>query len=298
MLLAAAVAAATTFVLGCVGGVIVRSGSAAGAGPAISIPIARGVLTLVGVAAGLVSGRFRDALVSWAAALAGLALAAQANYMIDPEWPTGDSGFWGGVLYAAVFLLPFVAGGHLFGAAIANGELRKAISRRDPLLGLLAIGCLAVVALGIAFGAAPTGDLECREASTADVASALGVGSLPAQIGEFRLSFTSACDYGPDTGRSYAAIWGIGSPRHQIQVVLSTGVPGGLPYQFSDDGGQVTFSMSEGGNSTAVYAPDLASLRTTVAAIWPGLTSRLEEEIAHPSTPQPKAAAESSPEGT
>lgn len=58
----------------------------------------------------MISGRFRDALASWAGALIGAALAYQANYTIDPSWPRSETPFEGWVVYAAVFLLPFHRG--------------------------------------------------------------------------------------------------------------------------------------------------------------------------------------------
>lgn len=55
------------------------------------------ILVAIGAAAGLLSGRLRDAPVAWAAAATGWALAYQANYIIDPAWPTSDSSFGGAV---------------------------------------------------------------------------------------------------------------------------------------------------------------------------------------------------------
>ncbi len=83
------------------------------------------LLTAIGAAAGAISGRFRDALASWAGALIGAALAYQANYAIDPSWPRSETPFEVWVVYAAVFLLPFIAGGHLLGARASEpGRLR------------------------------------------------------------------------------------------------------------------------------------------------------------------------------
>ena len=288
MLLAAAVAGAATFAWGCLGILLIRSGAVDGVSPWIEGPIVLGLLALTGAAAGLVSRRYRDAVVSWAAAVTATTLIFQAAYVIDPDLPTGDTGFWGGVLYAAVFSFPFVAGGHVLSVAITRGDLQQAVARRDPLLGLLAVACVAGVIWGVAVAAAPRNQ-ECRETSPAEVAAALDVESLPAELNGLQLDYTAVCDWDQSPGGSYSAVWGR-SPRHEIQIVLSTGVPsGGPPYQFTDEGGPVTFSMSEAGNFTAVYAPDLASLRATVAALWPELSDQLEREVAHPSTPQPKA---------
>jgi hypothetical protein len=80
----------------------------------------------IGATAGLVSGRFRGAPASWAAAVIGWWLAYQVNYTIFPGWPTSDSGFAGDVLYAAIFLLPLIAGGHLLGTWVANNAPRRA----------------------------------------------------------------------------------------------------------------------------------------------------------------------------
>jgi hypothetical protein len=83
----------------------------------------------IGATAGLISGRFRDAAASWAAAVIGWWLAYQVNYTIFPGWPTSDAAPAVDVLYAAVFLLPFIAGGHLLGATVANRTLRRAEGR-------------------------------------------------------------------------------------------------------------------------------------------------------------------------
>ncbi len=96
------------------------------AGVAIAILI----LTAIGAAAGWVSGRFRDATASWAGALIGAALAYQANYAIDPSWPRSETPFAVWVVYAAVFLLPFIAGGHLLGATVAKRAQRRPTTRR------------------------------------------------------------------------------------------------------------------------------------------------------------------------
>jgi hypothetical protein len=88
------------------------------------IGIALLILIAIGATAGLISGRFRDAVASWVGALIGATLAYQANYTIDPSWPRSETPFEGWVVLAAVFLLPFIAGGHLLGAWVANRVLR------------------------------------------------------------------------------------------------------------------------------------------------------------------------------
>lgn len=98
-------------------------------GPLSDVSVGILVLVAVGASAGLMSGRFRDAPASWAAAVIGWWLAYEINYTVFPGWPTSDSGFAGDVVYAAVFLLLVVAGGHLLGAAVANRALRRAESR-------------------------------------------------------------------------------------------------------------------------------------------------------------------------
>jgi|PersoiStandDraft_1058852.scaffolds.fasta_scaffold01653_7 hypothetical protein len=246
------------------------------------------ILTAIGATAGLVSGRFRDAPASWTAAVIGYGLAFQINSAIDPSWPTGDSGFGGVVLYASIFLLPFIVGGHLLGArawAAAPGGRTRRVMLAGALLVILA-GVAASVATVL--NSSPHSD-GYRPASTADVAAALAVSSLPAQVLGLELSDTSTYDSGPMTGRAYYATWGDGSKR-QIQVVLNTGVLSCESENgFTDEGGQVTFRVLEGNSCLQVFAPDLPSLRAVVAAVRPGLTAQLEREITNPMTPQPKA---------
>ena len=91
-----------------------------GASATIVMVIGLAVLLAVGATAGLISGRFRDAVVSWAAAVIGAVLVYQANYAIDPSWPRSDTPSEAYPLFAAVFLLPFIAGGHVLGALIAK----------------------------------------------------------------------------------------------------------------------------------------------------------------------------------
>lgn len=248
------------------------------------------ILIAIAAAAGLVSGRFRDAPASWAAAVIGYGLAFQINFAIAPSWPIGDSGFAGVVLYASLFLLPFIVGGHLLGAraraaAAAPGARASRVILSGALLALLAglAGSTAIV-----LNSSPYSDGH-HSASTADIAAALTVSNLPAQISGLQLSDTSTYDFGPTTGRAYYATWAEGSKR-QIQVVLNTGVTScGSENGFTGEGGQVTFRVLEGDSCLQVFAPDLPSLRAAVAAVRPGLTAQLEREIASPTTPQPKA---------
>lgn len=90
------------------------------------------ILVAIGAAAGLLSGRLRDAPVAWAAAAIGWALAYQANYIIDPAWPTSDSSFGGAVLLTAIFLLPLVGGGHVVGVwlGVASRTVRRGTGSR------------------------------------------------------------------------------------------------------------------------------------------------------------------------
>lgn len=78
----------------------------------------------IGAIAGLLSGRFRDAPVSGASAVIGAVLPYLAFSTIFPGWLTSEDGF--GVVLTAVVMLPFVAGGHLLGATVANRAQRRA----------------------------------------------------------------------------------------------------------------------------------------------------------------------------
>lgn len=81
---------------------------------------------VVGATSGLVSGRFRDAPVSWAAALVGVLLAHQIFYAVlfqSSPYP-GEDGFEGDIVPIAVFLLLIIGGGHLLGA-VASRTLRS-----------------------------------------------------------------------------------------------------------------------------------------------------------------------------
>ena len=82
-----------------------------------NVPVALLALLVIGVVAGAASGRYRDSVVSLAAALAGVAVAYQANYAFDPGWPRSETPFEVSLLYAAVFMLPWIVGGHVVGVA-------------------------------------------------------------------------------------------------------------------------------------------------------------------------------------
>ena len=258
------------------------------AGTLAGVLVGIAILTAVGATAGLVSGRFRDAPASWAAAVVGTMLYYQAVYAIDPSWPRLEDGFWGSALYGSIFLLPFIAGGHLLGA-----WARRAV--HDPKTKrILVIAPLCLILAGVAASTAlvltnsPYADGN-RPASAADIAAAFNMESLPTQLGGLPLDGTSTYDSGATTGRAYYAIWGDGS-HQQVQIVLNTRTPGCGPQDgFSGGGGQVTFAMSEGDSCLQVFAPDLPSLRAAVAAVRPELAAQLEQEIAHPTTPEPKA---------
>ena len=82
------------------------------------------LLIPVGVVAGLLSGRLRDAPLSWAAAVAGSILAYQLTNLLDPGLPAQHSSFTGHELLNAAFLLPFIGGGHLLGTWAGSASRR------------------------------------------------------------------------------------------------------------------------------------------------------------------------------
>ena len=94
--------------------------------------IGLGLWIAVGASAGLISGRFCDAPVSWVAAVIGLLLAHWLFYtVLFPGSPyPGEDGFEGDVVLQVAFLVPFIAGGHLLGAAVANRAQRIAKARQ------------------------------------------------------------------------------------------------------------------------------------------------------------------------
>jgi hypothetical protein len=84
----------------------------------------------IGAAAGLVSSRFRDALVSWVAALIGLVSAYWIFYStIFPgsRYP-GEDGFEGDVGPISVFLFVLITGGHLLGVFVGRTLAGSAVS--------------------------------------------------------------------------------------------------------------------------------------------------------------------------
>jgi hypothetical protein len=126
--------------------------------------------------------------------------------------------------------------------------------------------------------------------TSTDLALAFKVKSLPMQFGDFSFTKSFTYDAGPTTGRAYYSIWQDRLNR-EVQLVLNTGVPsGGTQYGFTDDGPQVSFRVFEGDTCLQAFAPDLSALRAVVAKVRPGLAAQLEQEIAHPTAPQPKEA--------
>lgn len=84
------------------------------------------ILIGIGLTAGWISGRFRDAPASWAASVLGGSVAFLANYAIQPAWPRSDTPFAEWVVLATLFLLPVIGGSHLLGAAITDRARRGA----------------------------------------------------------------------------------------------------------------------------------------------------------------------------
>ena len=112
--------------------------------------VSAAVLIAIGATAGLISGRFRAAPASWAAAVIGSMLAYSATVTIDPGLPAPNSGFSGNELLNAAFLLPFIAGGHLLGAWARIAQWRGAFGA--------AVAGLATCALCLySFSSAPHG---------------------------------------------------------------------------------------------------------------------------------------------
>jgi hypothetical protein len=95
-----------------------RDGVAWNPGIAISLALWVGI----GVSAGLVSGRLRDAFGSWGLAVVGFLIVYGIHYGI----PLGGAAPVEGLVYTPIALLLFVAGGHLFAALAADGALRLA----------------------------------------------------------------------------------------------------------------------------------------------------------------------------
>jgi hypothetical protein len=98
--------------------------SARGGVPTPDVSAVIVLLIPIGFAAGLISGRFRGAPLSWAAAVVGSVLAYQLTSAIDPGLPAQQSSFTGYELNNAAFLVPFVGGGHLLGTWAGNAGRR------------------------------------------------------------------------------------------------------------------------------------------------------------------------------
>jgi len=81
---------------------------------------------LIGLVAGLISKRMRDALVTWAASIAALTLAVLVANVVEPDRLTGDMPVEASVAFTAIAMLPPVAGGHVFGAWAARRSRRQA----------------------------------------------------------------------------------------------------------------------------------------------------------------------------
>lgn len=252
-------------------------------GTLLSALVGIAVLTALGAAAGLISGRYRYAAATWAAALIGAILSEQLLYTIDPGWPQSEDGLWGSVIFGGIFLMPFSAGGHLIGV------WARAVAVTGKANRVMVIASLALVLAGIAAGAAiilansPYADGR-RPASPAEIATALGAKGLPSEVAGLQLRDT-AMYVSTTAGNAYYAIWSDNS-HHEIQIVLSTQVPSCGPQDgFEDDRGQAAFRVFDRDQCLQILAPDVPSLRAVVAAVLPDLAARLEQEIAHPSTP-------------
>lgn len=103
------------------------SGASSGVGAGIGLEWALVIWIAIGGTAGLISGRFRDSPASGAAAVMGALIAYQAFNVIYPGRLTSEDGF--GVVLTAIVMFPFVIGGHLLGAAVANRVPRRVHGR-------------------------------------------------------------------------------------------------------------------------------------------------------------------------
>jgi hypothetical protein len=101
-------------------------------GGSTGVLIGLGLWIAIGASAGLISGRFRDAAVSWVAAVMGLLLAHWIFYtVLFPGSPyPGWDGFEGDVVLQVAFLVPVISGGHVLGVAVANRALRRPTTRQ------------------------------------------------------------------------------------------------------------------------------------------------------------------------
>jgi hypothetical protein len=126
--LGAAIAGLGTCAYTCYGFWSLRGGvSSSGVSAGIGLEWALLIWIAIGAIAGLISGRFRDAPISGAGAVIGTMLAYLAFSTIFPGRLTPEDSF--AVVLTAVVMLPFVAGGHLLGATVANRALRRATGR-------------------------------------------------------------------------------------------------------------------------------------------------------------------------
>jgi hypothetical protein len=127
--LGAAIAGLVTCALMLVDYMSFRAQGPYAAGTAILL-IGLALWVVVGATAGLVSGRFRDAPVSWAAALVGVLLARQIFYaVLFPSSPyPGEDGFEGDIVPIASALLLLIAGGHLLGVVVHRNLGRRKLN--------------------------------------------------------------------------------------------------------------------------------------------------------------------------
>ena len=117
--------------------------SARGGVPTLNVSAVIVLLNPIGVAVGLISGRFHDAPLSWAAAVVGSVLAYQLTSAMDPGLPVQHSSFTGNELNNAAFLVPFVGGGHLLGAWAGTASRRGLFGA-----GIAGLGTFALCLLG------------------------------------------------------------------------------------------------------------------------------------------------------
>jgi hypothetical protein len=163
------------------------------------------LLIPVGVVAGLLSGRLRDAQLSWAAAVAGSFLAYQVTGAIDAGLPAQHSSFTGHELNNPAFLVLFLGGGHLLGvwARTAN---------RRSLLGaaLAGAGTCALYGLGSwgyqAYGPGGTPVVLASAALTAWITLGVSSGLISGRAGDAPASWAAAV-----TGfmLAYLALYGV-----------------------------------------------------------------------------------------
>ena len=115
--------------------------SARGSVPTPDVSAVIVLLIPIGATAGFVSGRLRDAPFSWAAAAMGSLLAYQLTSVLGPGLPLQDSSFTGHELLDAAFLVPFVGGGHVFGAWARAAAWRRRLGAAIAGLGICSL-CL------------------------------------------------------------------------------------------------------------------------------------------------------------